>query len=146
MPNDGVEQLPHDTERERALEFRPAAVQYAHSRGRGVRAQLREALEARAPIRVLREKISPNWVHGHIIGLSAEFCLIAEVSDSMRFDGFLAIAVGDVSAIEEDPGREFVERALALNEEAVPALPEILLDDWETIAETAAGLGPDERA
>ena len=111
-------------------------------RGRGVRAQLREALEAHAPIRVLRDKISPNWVHGHIIGLSAEFCLIAEVSDSMRFDGFLAIAVGDVSAIEEDPGREFVERALALNEEAVPALPEIRLDDWETIAETAAGTTP----
>ena len=111
-------------------------------RGRGVRAQLREALEARAPIRVLREKISPSWVHGHIIGLSAEFCLIAEVSDSMRFDGFLAIAVGDVSAVEEDPGREFVERALALNEEAIPVLAEIRLDDWETIAETAAGATP----
>jgi hypothetical protein len=111
-------------------------------RGRGVRAQLREALEARAPIRVLREKIAPNWVHGHIIGLSAEFCLIAEVSDSMRFDGFLAIAVGDVTAIEEDPGREFVERALALNEETIPVLPEIRLDDWETIAETAAAITP----
>ena len=111
-------------------------------RGRGVRAQLREALEARAPIRVLREKISPNWVHGHIIALSAEFCLIAEVSDAMRFDGFLAIAVGDVSAIEEDPGREFVERALALNEETIPTLPEIRLDDWETIAETASGITP----
>jgi hypothetical protein len=111
-------------------------------RGRGVRAQLREALDARAPVRVLREKMSPNWVHGHVIGLSAEFCLIAEVSDSMRFDGFLAIAVGDVTAIEEDPGREFVERALALNEETIPALPEIRLDDWETIAETAAGITP----
>jgi hypothetical protein len=111
-------------------------------RGRGVRAQLREALDARAPVRVLREKISPSWVHGYIIALSAEFCLIAEVSDSMRFDGFLAIAVGDVSAIEEDPGREFVERALALNEETIPALPEIRLDDWETIAETAAGITP----
>jgi hypothetical protein len=103
---------------------------------------LREALDARAPIRVLREKIAPNWVHGHIIGLSAEFCLIAEVSDSMRFDGFLAIAVGDVSAIEEDPGREFVERALALNEETVPTLPGIRLDDWETIAQSAAATTP----
>lgn len=111
-------------------------------RGRGIRAQLREALEARAPVRVLREKISPNWIHGYLIGLSAEFCLIAEVSDSMRFDGFLAVAVGDVSAIEEDPGREFVERALALNEETIPALAEIRLDDWETIAETAAGITP----
>lgn len=111
-------------------------------RGRGVRAQLREALDAGAPVRMLREKISPSWVHGYVIGLSAEFCLIAEVSDSMRFDGFLVIAVGDVTAIEEDPGREFVERALALNEETIPALPEIRLDDWETIAQTAAGITP----
>jgi hypothetical protein len=38
MPNDGLEQLPHDTERERALEFRPAALQHAHPRSRSVRA------------------------------------------------------------------------------------------------------------
>ena len=38
VPNDGLEQLPHDTERERALELRPAAVQHAHPRSRGVRA------------------------------------------------------------------------------------------------------------
>jgi len=111
-------------------------------RGRGVRAQLREALETRAPLRVLRERISPNWVHGHVIGLSAEFCLIAEVSDSMRFDGFIAIALGDVTVVEEDPGSEFVERALALNGEAVPQLPDIRLDDWQTIAETAAASTP----
>src|SRR4029078_10571380 len=55
-------------------------------RGRGVRAQLREALEARAPIRVLREKISPNWVHGHILGFSAQFFLIAGGSGSLRFE------------------------------------------------------------
>jgi hypothetical protein len=107
-------------------------------RGRGVRAQLREALETRAPLRVLRDRISPNWVHGHVIGLSAEFCLVAEVSDSMRFDGFIVIAIGDVTMVEEDPGREFVERALELNGETIPALPDIRLDDWQTIAESAS--------
>jgi hypothetical protein len=111
-------------------------------RGRGVRAQLREALETRAPLRVLRERVSPNWVHGHVIGMSAEFCLIAEVSDSMRFDGFIALAIGDVTAVEEDPGREFVERALALNGETIPELPELRLDDWQTIAESAAKQTP----
>ena len=111
-------------------------------RGRGARAQLREALEARAPVRVLRERISPNWVHGLVVALSAEFCLVAEVSDAMRFDGYLVIAIGDVSAVEEDPGREFVEQALALNEETLPPLSEIRLDDWQTIAESAAALTP----
>lgn len=107
-------------------------------RGRGVRAQLREALEASAPVRVLREKIHPGWVHGYVIGLSAEFCLIAEVSDAMRFDGFLAFAVSDVTAVEEDPGRAFVEQALKINEEKIPQLGALRLDDWQTIAESAA--------
>jgi hypothetical protein len=111
-------------------------------RGRGARAQLREALEARAPVRILRERISPNWVHGLVVAQSAEYCLIAEVSDAMRFDGFLVIAIGDVSVVEEDPGREFVERALALNEETIPALAEIRLDDWQTIAESVATVTP----
>lgn len=111
-------------------------------RGRGVRAQLREALEARAPLRVLRERISLNWVHGYVIGLSAEFCLIAEVSDSMRFDGYIALALGDVTVVEEDPGREFVERALELNGEAVPELAHIRLDDWQTVAESASTATP----
>ena len=108
----------------------------------GVRAQLREALEARAPLRVLRDRISPNWVHGHVIGLSAEFCLIAEVSDAMRFDGFIALALGDITAVEEDPGREFVDRALALNNESIPELAQIRLEDWQTIAESAAAMTP----
>jgi hypothetical protein len=107
-------------------------------RGRGVRAQLREALEARGPVQLARERITAAWVHGYVIGLSAEFCLIAEVSDAMRFDGFLAVAVSDVSAVEQDPGREFVERALALNEETLPELPGFKLEDWQTIAESAA--------
>ncbi|MBS0516515.1 MAG: hypothetical protein JSS16_13695 [Proteobacteria bacterium] len=111
-------------------------------RGRGARAQLREALDGRVPVRVMREKISPGWTHGYVIGMSTEFALIAEVSDAMRFDGFLAIALSDVSHVEEDPGREFVERALNLNEEALPALPEIDLADWQTIAQSAASVTP----
>ncbi len=111
-------------------------------RGRGVRAELREALESRVPVRIMRERISPGWTHGYVIGLSAEFCLIAEVSDAMRFDGFLVVAVGDVTAVEEDPGREFVERALALNEETIPELPNIKLDDWQTVAQSAAAETP----
>ncbi|HEX7915615.1 hypothetical protein [Rudaea sp.] len=111
-------------------------------RGRGARAQLREALDGRVPVRVMREKISAGWTHGYVIGMSAEFALIAEVSDAMRFDGFLAIALSDVSHVEEDPGREFVERALKLNEEALPTLSEIDLADWQTIAQSASSVTP----
>ena len=111
-------------------------------RGRGVRAQLREALEAKVPVRIMRERISPGWTHGFVIGMSAEFCIVAEVSDAMHFDGFLAVAISDVSAVEEDPGREFVEQALKINEESLPTLPAILLDDWQTIAQSASAETP----
>jgi hypothetical protein len=107
-------------------------------RSRGARAQLREALDTRVPVRVLREKISPGWTHGYVIGMSAEFVLIAEVTDAMRFDGFIALAVSDVSHVEEDPGREFVEQALKINEETIPSPPAIDLADWQTIAESAS--------
>ncbi|MDR3387406.1 MAG: hypothetical protein P4L92_10170 [Rudaea sp.] len=111
-------------------------------RGRGVRAQLREALDARAPVQLARERIAPGWIHGYIIGLSAEFCLVAEVSDAMHFDGFVVIAVSDVSAVEQDPGREFVEKALQLNAATLPELPGFRLDDWQAIAESAAAQTP----
>jgi len=111
-------------------------------RGRGVRAQLREALDARAPVQLARERVSPGWIHGYIIGLSAEFCLVAEVSDAMHFDGFLVIAVSDVSTVEQDPGREFVEKALQLNGATIPELPGFCLDDWQAIAESAAAQTP----
>src|SRR5450755_2474950 len=111
-------------------------------RGRGVRAQLREALDARAPVQLARKRVSPGWIHGYIIGLSAEFCLVAEVSDAMHFDGFLVIAVSDVSTVEQDPGREFVEKALQLNGATIPELPGFRLDDWQAIAESAAAQTP----
>jgi len=107
-------------------------------RGRGVRAQLREAMDTRMPVQIARERIAAGWLHGFVIGMSAEFCLLAEVNDAMRFDGFLAIAVGDVSAVEQDPGREFVHKALELNGEVVPELNGFRLDTWQAIAESAA--------
>ena len=107
-------------------------------RGRGTRAQLREALEERAPVQIARDRVSPGLVHGFVIGISAEFCLVAEVSEAMRFDGFVALAIGDISVVEQDPGRKFVERALELNEQRLPQLPDFKLDNWETIAESAA--------
>lgn len=111
-------------------------------RGRGVRAQLREAKDARVPVQIARERVASGWLHGFVIGLSTEFCLLAEVSDSMQFDGFLVIAVSDVSVVEQDPGREFVEKALKLNGESVPELTEIRLDHWQGIAESIAAHAP----
>ncbi|MEP6483612.1 MAG: hypothetical protein ABJB01_04125 [Rudaea sp.] len=111
-------------------------------RGRGARAQLREAMESRTPVRVARDNISDAWVHGFVIGLSAEFCLVAEVSDAMHFDGFLIIAAGDVTTVEHDPGQAFVEKALELNGESLPQLPAFNLNDWGAIAKAAANENP----
>ena len=107
-------------------------------RGRGARAQLREAMESRTPVRVAREQISDAWVHGFVIAMSAEFCVVAEVSEAMRFDGFVVIAAGDVTTVEHDPGRAFVEKALELNGEKMPDASYLKLDDWAGVALSAA--------
>jgi hypothetical protein len=111
-------------------------------RGRGARAQLREAMESRTPVRVAREQLSDAWVHGFVIAMSAEFCVVAEVSEAMRFDGFVVIAAGDVTTVEHDPGRAFVEKALELNGEKLPQLPHLVLDEWANIAKSAATENP----
>ncbi len=111
-------------------------------RGRGARAQLREAMESRAPVRVAREQLSDAWVHGFVIAMSAEFCVVAEVSEAMRFDGFVVVAASDVTTVEHDPGRAFVEKALELNGEKLPALPHLVLDEWANIAKSAATENP----
>ncbi|WP_440224900.1 hypothetical protein ACQQ2N_06575 [Dokdonella sp. MW10] len=111
-------------------------------KSRGVRAVLREAHEQHIPMRFARERIQPGWIHGFVVGLSREYCLIAEVGDAMRYDGFVVLAISDLSQIEEDPSREFVEKALALRGEPLVVPPDFRLDDWGTIAQSAMRLAP----
>lgn len=107
-------------------------------KARGARAILREAMESRMPMRFQRDRVQAGIIHGFVVGLSREFCLIAEVGDSLRFDGYLAVAIGDLSLVETDPAAEFVQKALALRGEMLNVPPGFDLDDWATIARSAA--------
>ena len=111
-------------------------------KARGFRAELREALDQRIPLRIQRERLQPGVIHGYVAALSRDFCLIAEVGDSMRFDGYIAIAVADISALETDPSREFVDKALALRGEELQIPADFRLDDWAAIARSAAACAP----
>jgi hypothetical protein len=111
-------------------------------KARGVRAELQRALEERAPVRIHRERIQPGVIHGYVVGLSRDFCLIAEVGDAIRFDGYIAIAVADISALDADPAREFVDRALALRGETLKIPQDFGLADWAAIARSAAAAAP----
>lgn len=111
-------------------------------KARGARADLREALELRVPMRIQRERLQPGVIHGYVVGLSRDFCLIAEVGDAMRFDGYVALAVADISALEADPSREFVDKALALRGEQLVVPEDFRLDDWAAIAQSAAACAP----
>jgi hypothetical protein len=111
-------------------------------KARGMRAELQRALDERAPVRILRERIQSGVIHGYVIGLSRDFCLVAEVGDAIRFDGYLAIAIADVTSLDVDPAREFVEKALALRGESLVIPDGFRLDDWATIARSAATLAP----
>ncbi|MCK9539604.1 hypothetical protein [Dokdonella sp.] len=109
---------------------------------RGARAELRMALEQRLPLRIQREGLQPGTIHGYPVALSREFCLIAEVADTMHFDGYIAIAIGDISTAEVDPSREFVEKALALRGQVLHLPPGFALEDWASIARSAAACAP----
>ncbi len=111
-------------------------------RSKGVRAVLRESFEQRIPMRFARERIQPGWIHGYIVGLSREFCLVAEVGDAMRFDGYVVLAITDLTQIEEDPSREFVEKALALRDEQLAIPQDFPLEDWASIAQAAMRFAP----
>lgn len=111
-------------------------------KARGVRAELREALDQRVPMRIQRESLQPGMIHGYVIALSRDYCLIAEVGDAMRFDGYIVIAVADISSLEHDPSREFVDKALALRGELLVVPEDFRLDDWTSIAQSAAACAP----
>jgi hypothetical protein len=111
-------------------------------KARGVRAELQRAFDERVPVRIHRERIQPGVIHGYVVGLSRDFCLIAEVGDAIRFDGYIAIAVADISALESDPAREFVDRALALRGETLKIPQDFGLADWAAIARSAATAAP----
>jgi hypothetical protein len=111
-------------------------------KARGVRAELRDALERRIPLHVQRERLHPGMTHAYVVALARDFCLLAEVGDAMRFDGYLAIALADISLVEPDPAREFVDKALALRGEILHAPANFRLDDWAWIARSAAACAP----
>ena len=111
-------------------------------KSRGVRAVLRESFEQRIPMRFARERIQAGWIHGYIVGLSRDVCLVAEVGDAMRFDGYVALAIADLTQIEEDPSREFVEKALALRNEELAIPKDFPLEDWAAIAQAAMRFAP----
>ncbi len=111
-------------------------------KARGVRAELKRALDEHVPVRIQRERVQAGMLHGYLVGLSRDFCLVAEVGDAIRFDGYIAIAIADISAIDTDPAREFVDRALALRGESLRVPAGFVLDDWATIARSAAAIAP----
>jgi hypothetical protein len=111
-------------------------------KARGVRPELQRAFDERVPVRIHRERIQPGVIHGYVVGLSRDFCLVAEVGDAIRFDGYIAIAVADISTLEADPAREFVDRALALRGETLQVPKDFRLEDWAAIARSAAAAAP----
>ncbi|HJT99100.1 MAG TPA: hypothetical protein VJ696_12365 [Rhodanobacteraceae bacterium] len=111
-------------------------------KARGARAELQRALEQHTALRIRRERIQAGTIHGYVVGLSRDFCLVAEVGDAIRFDGYLAIAIADITSLDVDPAREFVERALALRGETLVIPDGFALEDWAAIARSAATIAP----
>ena len=91
-------------------------------KARGVRVALREGLENRQPMRFQRDRVQPGMIHGFVVSLSPDFCLIAEIGDSLRFDGYLAVAISDLSLVELDPAATKARSAMSASSLALRAM------------------------
>ena len=112
-------------------------------KARGVRAELQRALDERAPMRILRERIQPGVIHGYVDRPVARFLPDRR---SRRCDAFRWLSR------DRDRGRQLARsrsrarvrrtRARAARRNAAACPTDFRLDDWAAIARSAAAIAP----
>lgn len=104
---------------------------------------MRELLEeARSDQRVVaidREVFEDFGELGYVVALGDGLCLLRQISDGMRFNGYTVLRLADISHVEVPHAHEeFVEAALRLRREASEAPPAI---DLESMARAVRSAG-----
>ena len=106
--------------------MRAMAVKHHHEgnvlpfRGRGVRAQLREAMEGRVPVQIARERVASGWLHGYVIALGLWSPHINGLSVpvwSPQYQTYVVVTIGLLSAMFDEARlhREVAPRMLELS-------------------------------
>jgi len=77
-------------------------------------------------------------ISGYVLGVGAEFFLLADVSDQIWLNGFECLRLVDIEQLEPAPHARFVEAALQSRGEILPDAPAIALDNvGEVLASVA---------
>jgi hypothetical protein len=107
------------------------------------KAQLKQAAKDGSLVRLYRDDLESVGVVGYVLGVGPEFFLLALVGDDIRFNGFEALRVRDVTEVEAPhPYAAFVEKALELKGERKPAAPDIDLASTAALIESAGKAFP----
>ena len=77
-------------------------------------------------------------IRGYVLDVGEHYFLLALVSDRMWFDGFECFRIADIGDFEADEYRSFVETALAMRGEKLPAKPPISLKTIDDLLLTAS--------
>lgn len=100
--------------------------------------RLEQARTAGTLIRIERS-FNDGWEDGYVVGLGTDLVLLAVVGHGIRFDGYQAYRLDDISSLGDPaPHAAFVESALSLRGFDRPPAPSVSLDSIPDLLRTAA--------
>ncbi|RBY80594.1 hypothetical protein DQ238_08435 [Geodermatophilus sp. TF02-6] len=106
---------------------------------RDVRAELDEAAQEQALVRVSWSIRRSDELDGFVVGLGQAWVLLAELDHDIHLNGYAALRLGGVSRVERCGGSDtFVGRALAARGEWPPVGVDVDLDGVAELVRTAA--------
>ncbi len=75
-------------------------------------------------IRVYRDSLEDGWISGYVAACGEEFFVMEQVTEEVRFDGWISLRYIDVSSCDmPDPHAAFVEKALKIRGASRRACP-----------------------
>ena len=102
-----------------------------------VAAELRRGWQKLRLVSLWRRAIDAKPLDGFVVGLGERAVLLQIVSNTIDLDGYSALRLADVDAVEPPPRADFYHRALKLRGQRAKEPKGIFVDTFATLLETA---------
>lgn len=99
--------------------------------------QLRDFMRRKQMVRFERQ-CERGSVTGYVVGVGSELCMLRNIDDSIRFDGFQVFRNRDIRKLRVEPYATFKAAALRRRGERRPAKPRISLADFQQVIRSAS--------
>ena len=104
---------------------------------------LQHTIKKHQIVRFDRKPTDKDFLDGYVVGVLRDFILLHVIDHNMYLNGYSVIRVQDVKRYRlVDDWDHFMNKALKLRGESPLPLPQICLNNWRTIFETAQKLFP----